>query len=326
MNTFSYPKILDIVSVYKISNQELYFSDGEELSFSITGNDVVKVEAVVPFLTGELAVEDLAKKTGIELNTLNAILARLKESGLISFAQHKLLREENAFRYNNDLRANLFFEQILHRSETSDSLSLLSGYKVTVAGIGDVADELVQDLRHCGIQTFQESSVNALKDDTSNDIRSNGVDISSGYKHHEIIAYCQSDEAWEEAKEANEFCLSTNRVFIYARMLRDRAEVGPLVVPGQSACLECFISRRNAAASSKHELIDNIQLKQGINGYLQIHQSTVAHILAIEILKLFLSNTTPLTFNGVITVDYLSMLTTVHQVLRVPNCHKCQTS
>jgi len=98
------------------------------------------------------------------------------------------------------------------------------------------------------------------------------------------------------------------------RRMNWEVEVGPTVIPYQSACSLCFRSRREAAASRPDVLSGpSFNLAVGVDW------------LALESLKLLSGFGEAVTVGHLMVFNPMSMSLTRHRVLRRPNCPRCAT-
>jgi bacteriocin biosynthesis cyclodehydratase domain-containing protein len=94
-------------------------------------------------------------------------------------------------------------------------------------------------------------------------------------------------------------------------------ELGPLVVPGESACYSCLQTRRRAAASV------NLQARAGKLDGARLNQPLAVDWLTVETIKLLTGLCEPVTYGRLLTLDYLSGSVGLHPVLRLPRCERC---
>lgn len=127
-------------------------------------------------------------------------------------------------------------------------------------------------------------------------------------------------------REFNEFCVRHGRLF-FPIVLQDLiGHVGPLVVSGETACLECFRARQNAHATdldAQLEVESAVFAGQSKAAFLPSMASILGDIAAVELIKFF-GLGPPLSRVGtVITVNLLASEMTTRKVLRVPRCPIC---
>ena len=118
---------------------------------------------------------------------------------------------------------------------------------------------------------------------------------------------------------------------IYAESRGHTVLVGPLVLPGQTACYMCYRMRSVAcqenfnAAMSYEEFLDR-RKRPALHerGVLPTVPPYIASLLALEILKHLLSLSPPSLAGKVLEFDALSLRTDTHTILQKPDCPVCR--
>ena len=131
---------------------------------------------------------------------------------------------------------------------------------------------------------------------------------------------------WETLHEWNRFCVQYHKHFLPVVLQDMVGYVGPLVIPGETACLECVRMRRNSHAED-HEargLIEESAFEgQGAIGFHPSMASILGDIAALELTK-FYSGVLPSPKVGtLIEVNLLATGLTSRKVLKVPRCPVC---
>lgn len=130
------------------------------------------------------------------------------------------------------------------------------------------------------------------------------------------------------ASDWNRFCVEQN-IHFYAVFIQDQTGlIGPMVVPGETACYECF-ARREAASSrqsaSSRATDEAAYFSQYSYGFLKPITDSAASIAATELLK-FYSHAVPGNRIGqLVEVDLIEPALTVRRVLKAPRCPVCST-
>jgi thiazole/oxazole-forming peptide maturase SagC family component len=131
---------------------------------------------------------------------------------------------------------------------------------------------------------------------------------------------------WETLHEWNRFCVQYHKHFLPVVLQDLVGYVGPLVIPGETACLECVRMRRNSHAED-HEargLIEESAFEgQGAIGFHPSMASILGDIAAVELTK-FYSGVLPSPKVGtLIEVNLLATGLTSRKVLKAPRCPVC---
>ncbi len=132
----------------------------------------------------------------------------------------------------------------------------------------------------------------------------------------------QSMRSW------NELCVKKGRHFLPVVLQDLIGFVGPSVIPGETACYECFLSRLRSNRESGPGLEpsgDRAFEGQRVAGFLPSMASILGDIAAVELTK-FYSRALPLWKVGTfIEVNMVACALESHKVLRVPRCPVCST-
>ena len=132
----------------------------------------------------------------------------------------------------------------------------------------------------------------------------------------------------ETLYEWNRSCLEHKRHFLPVALQDLIGYVGPLVVPGETACLECFRMRRNSHlndSESQRITEDSAFEGQGAIGFHPSMASILGDIAALELTK-FYSGALPYPKVGtLIEVDMLETGLTSRKILKVPRCRACSS-
>jgi thiazole/oxazole-forming peptide maturase SagC family component len=104
--------------------------------------------------------------------------------------------------------------------------------------------------------------------------------------------------------------------------------IGPYIIPGETACYECLRARQNShlANSEQERAFELVAFEsQDVVGFHPAMPGAVAHVAAMELIKLF-SHTLP--FRNVASLIEFNLLVprlTNRKVLRIPTCAVCRT-
>jgi ribosomal protein S12 methylthiotransferase accessory factor len=128
----------------------------------------------------------------------------------------------------------------------------------------------------------------------------------------------------------NRASLSQGIPALYAELRGHTALIGPLVLPGQTACYMCYRMRSIAceedfnAAMTYEEFLDRRKLPAlHERGVLPMLPSYTGSLLALEILKQALNLSRPALANALLEFNALSLQTTSHPLLQKPDCPVC---
>jgi molybdopterin-synthase adenylyltransferase len=136
-----------------------------------------------------------------------------------------------------------------------------------------------------------------------------------------------SDFSGQEAmREWNTLCVQQNRHFLPVVLQDLIGYVGPLVVPGETACFDCLRIRRNSQMHDEkpRRFTEGVAFAgQGAIGFHPSMASIVGNIAAFELIK-FYSETLPfLKVGTLIEVNLLATEVKSRKVLKIPRCPTC---
>jgi bacteriocin biosynthesis cyclodehydratase domain-containing protein len=127
-------------------------------------------------------------------------------------------------------------------------------------------------------------------------------------------------------REWNEFCVTHNVPFLPAVMQDMSVFLGPMTVPGQTPCFECYWRRQNSNLDEP-ELVRATEagafLAQGVSGFLPPMVHIAAGLASMELLR-YLSQELPVGNIGrVVEMDLMEPALTRRKLLRLPRCPVC---
>lgn len=129
-------------------------------------------------------------------------------------------------------------------------------------------------------------------------------------------------------REWNDLCVAAGRQFVPVVLQNLVGYIGPSVIPGETACYECFLARRasNTDPSIVEPGLEERAFEgQKIAGYHPSMASVLGDITAVELIK-FYSRALPLWKVGrVVEVNLIAGNITTRKVLRVPRCPVCSS-
>lgn len=131
---------------------------------------------------------------------------------------------------------------------------------------------------------------------------------------------------WETLYEWNRFCVQYHKPFLPVVLQDLVGYVGPLVMPGETACLECVRMRRRSHLEDdalRRTIEESAFEGQGAIGFHPSMASILGDIAALELTK-FYSDVLPRPKVGtLIEVNLLETGLTSRKVLKAPRCPVC---
>jgi bacteriocin biosynthesis cyclodehydratase domain-containing protein len=130
----------------------------------------------------------------------------------------------------------------------------------------------------------------------------------------------------EEMHEWNTLCVRENRHFLPVVLQDLIGYVGPLVVPGETACFDCLRIRRNSQMNGykPQRLIECVAFEgQRVTGFHPSMASIVGNLAAFELIKLYSEALPFLKVGTLIEVNLLTTELKTRRVLKIPRCPTC---
>ena len=236
---------------------------------------------------------------------------------------------------------DIFYWQFGKR--TAEVNTLLNGRCIAILGVNFIARQLAAALTAAGVEKIQIVDYPVLRNlrlfDENDELNADQWPTSM---QHLITDY----ETWVKTTDLedlrclvatsdfgsqhllrpwNEFCLQHNLHFLPV-VLRDMiGYVGPLVVPGETACLECLRARQNAnlqdieaERATEHKAFEG----QMVTGFHPSMASVLGDVAAIELSK-FYGGLPEWRVGMLIEVNLVATKMKARKVLRVPRCAAC---
>jgi bacteriocin biosynthesis cyclodehydratase domain-containing protein len=129
-------------------------------------------------------------------------------------------------------------------------------------------------------------------------------------------------------RRVNDICVSARVPWLPVVLYGSDVALGPLVVPGQTACFVCYELRMKGnlifadeyVAFETHLLNGPSQVAQGA---LKAYVPIVAGLAAVEAIKFLTKFTYPIALGRLIRFNLVNYQFMVHPVLRLPRCPRC---
>jgi bacteriocin biosynthesis cyclodehydratase domain-containing protein len=128
-------------------------------------------------------------------------------------------------------------------------------------------------------------------------------------------------------REWNEYCVADSRDFLPVVLQNAVGYVGPLVIPGETACYECLRGRQNShLADPPAQRAAELKAFEGqfVDGFHPSMASVLGDLAAIELTK-FYARVPRWRVGALIEVSLLSPSMVSRKVLKLPRCRVCST-
>lgn len=329
-------------------------------TFQLDGPDVALfVNRIVPLLDGSRDADAVAGQLdGYSRASVLAFLQLLEQSGLIETSSD--LSETAAFDDAYLYSQREFFNKWLERPETAlerlrDSRVLVVGLEpwgvvcaseLAAAGVGNlhlVDDRLVaiDDIRAPGTlkrshleQPRSAAVLAGLKEDypgcqiTAGDSVSN-LDLQPGDGKWDLVVATVTADDLVLLNNIAHFAHAANIRTVHGVVDGLNALVGPVVVPGESACWNCYRLRELAnaePAETAHALQASLLTNRPPSRsriLLSPMMSLLGQLVSLEALKLLSGYAASILVGRVLVQHLITLETSLHSVIRMPWCEVC---
>jgi len=258
-----------------------------------------------------------------------------------ALAARRLLEPEATPQFDVDLesRSELFFWD--HSVAPAQLTEQLAARRFVVLGVNSVATALVNSLREAGFEKVTTVDVPNLRNVRFGRVGS-GVNrthlTQDGPTHVSMQEFVDSGDEFDclvatsdlggaqLLRQWNRFAHSAGVAFFPVVLQNMRGFMGPLSIPGATACYECFRARQNSNMNdpelqrSSEYVAHETQL--GVSA-LPSMAASLGHLAALELTKFFISRIAGWQVGTVYEINMLDLSLTRRRVLRVPRCTVC---
>lgn len=180
--------------------------------------------------------------------------------------------------------------------------------RVQVCGTGHLAGAVRTDLTRLSI------SHNELFDPTAPAVS--------------LIVLCSDFENHTSFRECNRAAVGAGRPIVFACIAETGIRVGPLVVPNQTSCFECFHHRLRANLAFREEfdafVEHNAFLEEaGIDSQAEIYARVGSGFVCAQVLHFLLGTTRHCLVDRLLEVSPITVEFLCSQLLRLPRCEVC---
>jgi bacteriocin biosynthesis cyclodehydratase domain-containing protein len=125
--------------------------------------------------------------------------------------------------------------------------------------------------------------------------------------------------------ECNIFCVNSNRAYLPIFLDNAIGYIGPMVIPGETACFACLQARQNSNLQNLavRETINRASFEgQNVVGFHPSMSASLAEFAALELTKFYSSLFQP-QVGTLIEINLLATRLTARKVLKIPRCPIC---
>jgi len=314
------------------------------------------VDALSSLLDGGNSSEEIYGKlliAGYGIESIFKALSWFEQQGLLQEAADasvNLLSDAEKEFYRSQMQALAYFQQpaessfgSAERSSVSAQLKLKQAVVVAI-GSGTVGCSLIQSLAAAGVgnlvavhepaddqQDGQQSNARTLHLDTlQQDVErlnpwikliqvEQTEDLPNTLKDAapDLLIYCPDRFNEVLGEWLNQIVLDYSIPLLFYRQRLFEIDLGPLIIPHQTACYVCYDRRRKAVFSE----VEQANLETSDFPHLNFSLGT--DLLALEIIKWLVGGVEPVTYGRLWQLNTFSGLLSVHPVLKLPRCPAC---
>jgi bacteriocin biosynthesis cyclodehydratase domain-containing protein len=139
-----------------------------------------------------------------------------------------------------------------------------------------------------------------------------------------LLVLCDDGFDPDRHDTINQICLDRALTWTSYRALGAKYEIGPTIVPRQTACFKCLELRKSANLDSydnRREIWRSLAAQELSVGRLNI--TVGSDVLALEVIKILTGFSRPITYGSLYTFDLLTLEAAAHPVLKIPRCPQC---
>jgi len=293
------------------------------------------VEFLVPQLDGTQSlegIEERAGREGIETTTVRNVLEGMEKAGVLEEGEDHLLPPGEAERHRDQM---LYFGRFSGAASGAVYQDKLRRAVVDVAAEGRLGRCMARQLEESGVGTVRTLTVDPAPATNGNAARRLRLDpddvYPAGTEAGSLLVLAL--EAWDPARveAVNRYALRTGTpwLLLQAPSIRE-ATVGPLFVPGSTACYMCFEARlrSNWAFLAEYQAFQEYlrERRAGARPWGGLHAQfeLTASLATLEVVRFVTGFSSPMLAGRFVSVDLFSHQTTRHEVLRVPRCPYCR--
>ena len=304
--------------------------------FKISGEGVAEaVQVILEATTGEGATEnEIYELFGPQSQpTVAKLLAQLIERRLLIDGSIV----GGAIRTENSL--DIFYWDCRERS--SDVIGALNQREIAICGVNYISRQLTSAFQASGtynfkvfdhpflrnLSFFESGKLNVDKwpsllrapEDPGKDLDLKGIDC--------VIATSDFGRS-PVMNELNRLCMASGRHFLPVILKNVIGYVGPLVLPGETACFECLEARQNSHFKDLEagSAVDAAAFEsQSVVGFHPSMASVLGDIAALELTKFYSGVIPSANIGTLIEVNLLRPRVIARKVLKVPRCLACSS-
>lgn len=198
---------------------------------------------------------------------------------------------------------------------------------VTVVAAGDVGSILLDDLLATGVSAVTVvraggATVGDRDDDRVETVDRSAADLRTRLAESDVAAVVADRPAPEQFDAVNRAAHEVGTPFVAGQLCGYDGLVGPMVLPGESSCYECFVGRRDANLPAPDEFRAFQATAERPGPSVSAFARVVEGLVTVDLLN-YLSYGLGFTVGRVLHYDFSYLRVEGNEVLRLPRCDVC---
>jgi bacteriocin biosynthesis cyclodehydratase domain-containing protein len=349
------------IDCFTASNGSVYLlrtgSGGDLTVREPSDRDRLLLEVLAAGYVSEAALADACTQQGIAADGITGALADLEAAGVVERTGGEgLLSPRERERYDRQL---IYFSDLAEPGTAAEELQLrLRDATVVVLGTGGLGtwaacglacggvgslvlvDDDRVDLSNLNRQLlFGEQDLGKSKVETArrvlgahnSDLRIRTVerrvrgpeDLTDLVAGADLLIVTADWPPYDLPRWVNAACLETGVPYLTAGQMLPLIRIGPLVIPGRSACLECQERQARRAHPLYDELVEFRTANPADAATLGASSGIVGSMLSMEAVHLLTGAMPPASVDAALILDVQTMEITREKVERDPDCPAC---
>jgi bacteriocin biosynthesis cyclodehydratase domain-containing protein len=287
---------------------------GENEMLRLKGKSVKDFLTLLPYLNGKYTTEEISKKTKLEKKVVINVISLLKKYNLIEEEDIPSQLESEIEKYEDQL---IYFSHG-PKSKFYPQIKLMNSRIGLLPYPNRLTREVKNILTTSGIgiiYEWKEEMIFSLKETSQIDLLVVGLE-----KFNPRLL-----------KDINKFCIQHSLPWLIIQApYSAEGIVGPLFIPGETACYECLKMRIKsniffyAEFEEFEKWVEKNKEKVKKFGALEPFWHILASIGALEIVKFISEVHTSQLIGKILTVNFITLEVELHDVLKLPFCATCR--
>lgn len=278
--------------------------------WTVKGKGAHKLLDLKPYLNGFYNLEEAAKLSGVPLIFTEKIINYLKNLNLV--VEIEGMPDPLFVETEERKKQQIFLERYIRTSPSTSIIESISMASVSIVGNEDeTLESIVECLQHIDIHNVEiVKDIEKVKENTTIVI---------------VVDFAQGPLLF---KKANKILSQRKIPWLRVSTFNDVLSIGPLFIPGETACYKCYEMRflGNSISPEHHIPLYNDQFQNGY-GPAEKTIGSLKFILqgyvSLEVYK-FLTQKIPCEVVGnEYTINLSTLESELNPLLKVPMCEQC---